>query len=173
MKTFFVVIFFPSGNNFFGIAERGKPISIEAFVSESSIERFDESVLYWLTGLDEVKINSFVASPFDHFLLVNSGPLSTTISFGNPLVQLKRFRIAITVALGRLRATSISTHSLVQSSIMFSVLNLPPSLRPSLVKSIDHRVFGAIGNSLGVLRPQKYFRLPRLRTAKLSSRYSL
>jgi hypothetical protein len=78
-------------------------------------------------------------------VLVNSGPLSTTIRRGNERLRARCSRTRVTRRPDSPWSTSIARHSRLASSTMFSVRKVRPPARVSPMKSIDQRSFGCVG----------------------------
>ena len=53
----------PSSQTFPCLAQRVKPLDIQAFVSQPSIETFNEPVLYRAAGADEAKLHTMPDGP--------------------------------------------------------------------------------------------------------------
>ena len=66
MRSVLVVVLHPFCDLRTGLIKRGKQRFIEAFVPETAVGTFDESVLCWLARRNVVPINLGLLAPFEH-----------------------------------------------------------------------------------------------------------
>ena len=91
MQPDVVVIVAPDSRLAGGIGKVIDFLVVQAFVAQTAVEAFDQTVLLRFAGVDGVPLNAVVVGPFRFAdrrfriaLLVNSVPLSLTMQVGFP-----------------------------------------------------------------------------------------
>ena len=156
-----------------GLEQRVELPAVEQLVSELAVERLDPGVLPWRAGIYEDRVDAVEPAPVRN----RSGDeLAAVVEADKrraPWTAARQSNTSTTSSASMVRATLMARHSLVYSSMMFSILMVLPSLVTSNWKSSAHKTFGRMGDIAPTWVPVPVSRFLRLRcgTRRPSSRH--
>ncbi len=61
-----VVFLSPGFDDRLGVTQADKPVFVQAFVAQTSVERFDVGILIWFSGLDLPQLHTTLMRPVQH-----------------------------------------------------------------------------------------------------------
>lgn len=109
---------------------------IEAFVSQLPVEALDIGVLNRLPRLNKPELDLALKAQRSRALLINSGPLSTVITSGNPRVRARRSSTRLTRCPVSEWPASKTGHSQLKSSTTVNIRKRRTLKRLSETKSM-------------------------------------
>lgn len=82
VRPMLVVVSAPSGDQDTSLRQARKPMVIQAFIPEATVEALDEGVLRGFAGLDQLQLNTMLAGPLVQCLAGKFWPLVGSNSLG-------------------------------------------------------------------------------------------
>ena len=119
MRTELVVVPSPALYFVSGVLQRHKPVHVQAFIPETSIERFDMRIVSWDAGSKMPKSTSLKHTQIYNLREMNSESLSILCRYAQPnlapktLVRYEELLKRILPAIGHIRLDKLQPHHLM------------------------------------------------------------